>query len=125
MEELIPRIFEFGIHLPDKLKNLIPPHFFNGAGDEMLGKELPGLPQFGEKSLDIQADGALVFLISLGEYEAKGNLPFAEVLYKLQVKFLRGMTAVDQYKDRDQIFTFADILGPYPKVAMGRNSRLG
>lgn len=76
----------------------------------MLGKELPGLPHFCQKVFYIQANRALVFFIGFGKDQAKGDLPFFQVLNKLQVKFLRRMPAIDQYKDSDQVFAFAQVV---------------
>ena len=110
MPPLFSRIFEFRIHFLDDLQDLIPAHLFNGTGDKVLGKKLPGFPHFRQECLDIEADSALIFLVGLGEDQTERNLPFSQVLNKFQVKLLGRMPAVDQDKDRNQILPFAQVV---------------
>ena len=82
-------LFKFRIHLLNEVQDLIPPQSFYGAGHKMLRQELPGLAHLIQKVLDVLRDGTLIFLIGLGEDEAEGDFPFAELVYKFKVQLLR------------------------------------
>ena len=103
-------VFEFFIHLFYQAKDLVPAHLFYSTGDKMLGQELPGRTHFIQEIFYILADGTLVFFIGFGEYEAEGDLPFAQFIDEFKVVLLGTVAAVDEDENCHQVFPFAKII---------------
>lgn len=103
-------LFKLLVHFCDQAQDLLSPHFFYGAGDEMLWQELPGFPHLLQERLYVCADDALTFLIGFCKDEGEGDLPFSQPVYEFEVDLLRGMAAVDEYENVDEVLSFSQIV---------------
>jgi len=108
--KMIASCIELLVHLPDKRKDLVPSHLLDSAGDKMLREELPGHAHLVQEVFDVLAHRTLIFLIGLGEHQAKGNIPFPQPLQKFKVYLLGTMPGVDKHEHRDKVLSLTQVI---------------
>lgn len=76
----------------------------------MWRKHFPGIRKFAEEHFNMAFYGAGFFLVGLGKSNGKRDAPYPKLVNKFNINLLRGVAAIYQYKQVNQVFALSDVV---------------